>query len=106
MLKSMGFICIETAIDGFETITKIREAQKNKDPFTILLLDLRMPKIDGYEVIDYITKEKLPLPKIIAVTASVLQEEKEKCKKMGVKYFVTKPINMPDLQKVMHQISL
>lgn len=105
MLKSMGFIFIETAIDGYETITKIREAQKNKDPFTVLLLDLRMPKVDGYEVIDYITKEKLTLPKIIAVTASVLQEEKEKCKKMGVKYFVTKPINMTDLQKVMHQVS-
>jgi len=70
-----------------------------------LLLDLRMPKMDGYDVIDHIRSKGYPLPKIVAVTASVLTEDRERCKKMGVQYFINKPINMSQLKNVLLKVS-
>ena len=64
-----------------------------------------MPKLDGYDVIDHIRNKGYPLPKIVVVTASVLQEDKERCKKMGVKYFINKPIHMAQLKNVLLKTS-
>ena len=76
-----------------------------KSPFTILLLDLRMPKMDGYDVINHIRNMGYPLPKIVAVTASVLEEDRKRCKEMGVQYFINKPIDMNQIKNVLLRVT-
>ena len=61
--------------------------------------------MDGYEVIEHVRSKGYPLPKIVAVTASVLQEDRNRCKKMGVQYFINKPIDMNQLKKVLLKLS-
>jgi CheY-like chemotaxis protein len=105
MLRSLGYNNIFVASDGQETIEKLDEAYESKNPFELLLLDIRMPKMDGYDVIEHVNFKKYPLPKIIAVTASVLQEDRDKCKNLGVEYFITKPINLNKLKNVILRAS-
>ena len=61
--------------------------------------------MDGYDVIDHIKNKGYPLPKIVVVTASVLQEDVERCRKLGVQYFINKPIDMQQLKNVLLKIS-
>jgi CheY-like chemotaxis protein len=105
MVISLGYTRIKVASDGQETIEKLDTAYETKEPFDLLLLDLRMPKMDGYDVIEHIRSKGYPLPKIVAVTASVLAEDRERCREMGVQYFINKPIKMSQLKNVLLKIS-
>lgn len=104
MLNSMGYTNVDTVFDGEEAIKNIdREFSKN-EPYDILLLDLKMPKVDGFDVVSYIKSKKYTYPKIAVITASVLDADKEKCRDMGIKYFLLKPFNMTHLKSVMNRI--
>ena len=103
MLESSGYKNVHNAIDGQEAIDKIEENREN--PFDILLLDLKMPKIDGFGVIEHIRKNGYKKPKIAVLTASILETDKELCKQLGVKYFILKPINMNHLKIVLNYLS-
>jgi two-component system sensor histidine kinase/response regulator len=105
MLETLGYHNIDVASNGRETIDKIDTGYKQQNQFIILLLDLRMPVMDGYDVIDHIKNKGYPLPKIVAVTASVLNEDRDRCKKKGVQYFINKPIDMAQLKNVLLKLS-
>jgi CheY-like chemotaxis protein len=105
MIRSFGYKNVCLASDGQETIEKLDTAYESGAFFGILLLDLRMPKMDGYDVIDHIRNKGYPFPIIVAVTASVLPEDRERCKNLGVSYFINKPINMIQLKNVIFKIS-
>jgi CheY-like chemotaxis protein len=104
MVNFLGYKNTSISIDGKDTIQKIDHAFNEKYPYDIILLDLRMPELDGYDVISHIKSKNYPLPHIIAVTASVLNEDKERCKNLGVKYFINKPIDMAQLKNVLLKV--
>ena len=70
-----------------------------KEHFDILLLDLHMPILDGYKTAENIRKSTLEYQNIpiIALTAAAIQDEKAKCKKIGMNDFITKPFKSSDL---------
>ena len=105
MVNKIGYNDVTVVSNGEETIQKLDEAHKMKCPYVILLLDLRMPKMDGYEVITHISNMGYPLPKIVAVTASVLDEDRSRCHDLGVKYFINKPVDMTKLKNVLLKIT-
>jgi CheY-like chemotaxis protein len=71
-----------------------------KDDFDIILMDIQMPEMDGYETTRQI-RNKLPAPKcntpIMAMTAHVMQSEEEKCYKAGMDGYISKPFNSQTL---------
>jgi signal transduction histidine kinase/HPt (histidine-containing phosphotransfer) domain-containing protein len=75
-----------------------------KQPFDLLFADLNMPKMDGLKLAKFLTENWLDLgvpyhcPKIIAMTASVLDGDRELCLEAGMNDYITKPILMNDLQ--------
>ncbi|MEQ9263639.1 MAG: ATP-binding protein [Balneolaceae bacterium] len=75
-----------------------------KSDFDIILMDLQMPEMDGYEASAKIRKledaNKRSTP-IIALTAAALKEVREKVYASGMNDFVTKPFNPADLQQKM-----
>lgn len=81
---------ILTAEDGEEGLEMIRE---NQDRLSAVLLDLIMPKLDGYGVLDAMTKMKLMgrIPVLIISSESLKSEEK--CFDYGVSDFIRKPFN-------------
>jgi len=81
----------QIAINGLDAIKFIRQ-----DPPDIILLDIFMPEMDGYETIKYLD-ENFNIP-IIVVTAGGNQAVK-KIKDMGILFYVQKPIIPNKLQK-------
>ena len=87
------------AIDGKEAIEQFKK--ENPD---VILMDIQMPKKNGYEATAEIRKLKNSgnIP-IIALTAGTMSEDKEKCFKSGMNDYLSKPINQYDLEKVLRQ---
>jgi excisionase family DNA binding protein len=84
---------IETAGDGYEAL--IKAGYFNPD---LLILDIRMPRIDGFEVCRRLRKdEKTKSIKILAITAFG-REDMEKILKSGADKCLSKPINLKEFQ--------
>ncbi len=69
----------------------------------IVLMDMMMPEMDGYETIGRIRggrAERSAIP-IIAVTAKAMKGDREKCLSAGASEYVSKPVNMQDLLEKM-----
>jgi signal transduction histidine kinase/CheY-like chemotaxis protein len=98
LVKKMIPDChIMEAYDGKEAIKLFK-----KEKLDIILMDVQMPKKNGYEATAEIRKlENSEETVIIALTAGILAEEKEKCLESGMDDYVSKPINPDDLQKAL-----
>jgi signal transduction histidine kinase/CheY-like chemotaxis protein len=105
MLESLNYTNITTTENGKEAFDEIEKAYTINEPYQILLLDLRMPIMNGFEVIDKIKINNWKLPEIVVVTASTMDSDIISCKEKGVNYFITKPIDIQSLNEVMLHVS-
>lgn len=90
VLKARGYQC-ETASTAREGIEKL-----SSDPeIGMILMDMMMPEMDGYEAIARIrgNTATAAIP-IIAVTAQAMTGDKERCLKAGADAYVSKPVNV------------
>jgi signal transduction histidine kinase/DNA-binding response OmpR family regulator len=82
--------------NGIEVISALKGKQ-----FDLIFMDVQMPEMDGLEATTIIVermKENRPI--IIAMTANAMQSDKNKCIAAGMDDYLTKPIRVEDLQKV------
>lgn len=101
MLNELGYNNVDSVNNGFKTIKTLLQAYNENNPYELLLLDLLMPEMNGHDVIKEINNNiNLSNLKTIVITASVMDEDKDKCKKNGIKYFLTKPIEMSQLNEI------
>ena len=105
MLQELCYTNIDEAENGKIAFDMIHKAWSENNPYDILLLDLRMPVMDGYDVMDSIEKAGWKLPKIIVVTASTMDFDRTRCKDAGVKFFINKPIEMANLKETIIHVS-
>lgn len=101
MLNNMNFTNIEVAENGKIALDMMESAWEQKIPFEILLLDLRMPVLNGIEVIKEYKRRNWKIPYIVVVTASIMEIDKIQCKELDIKYFITKPIKYQELKEVL-----
>jgi CheY-like chemotaxis protein len=104
ILIGFGFKTIVAVADGHQAASALTAAHEGSEPFEILFLDLRMPVADGYYVIEFMKKKQWTLPTIVAVSACVLESDRNKCIRLGVQYFLSKPIQVNQLRDVTSQI--
>ena len=91
---------IRTASNGQQTLQAIVEEQPD-----LLLLDLMMPGIDGFEVIRKIRTGECGNPnmRIVILSALSREEDKVKCLNLGAHGYVTKPIPLPRLLETVNE---
>ena len=71
-------------------------------PFDLIIMDLQMPVMDGYEATRRIRKSFPNIP-VIALSASVLETEKEKARRVGMNAHLAKPIDERELYRTLGQ---
>lgn len=97
ILSSAGFI-IEEAEDGSIAVERLQE--KGAGYYSLVLMDIQMPVMDGYEATKAIrafaNKELAAIP-IIAMTANAFEEDKKKALETGMNAHIAKPIDVKKL---------
>jgi len=94
LLKRLG-LHVETALSGMEALDVVV-----RTPPAIVLLDLQMPEMDGFEASREILK-KVPKTYIIAMTAAATTEDRSASAAAGMRDFVAKPIKESDLSRAL-----
>ena len=104
LLEDEGYL-VETAEDGETSINMIRRSDRGY--FDIVLMDIQMPGIDGYEAARSIRKmhdnEHARLP-IIAMTANAFEEDMERARSAGMNAYIAKPVEPEAIKLVLEQV--
>ena len=99
-LKKMGYVA-DAVANGREAVEHLRT-----DPnYDLILMDCQMPEMDGYEATRAIRQNETTghhLP-VIALTASALEGERDRCLAAGMDDLLTKPIHVNDLKAMIDQ---
>ncbi|KAJ4346543.1 Chk1 protein kinase [Didymosphaeria variabile] len=102
-VQKLGFKC-DAYLDGFKTINALERASDSGRPFHLILMDVQMPHCDGYEATKLIRKHKDPSIRnilIIAMTASAIQGDREKCLESGMNNYLAKPVRAQTLKSLL-----
>ncbi|MCY1287225.1 Sensor histidine kinase RcsC [compost metagenome] len=96
MLRSLGYQ-VSLVTDGAQAVHSATQKQ-----FAAILMDCRLPVMDGYEATRQIRDQDIDLP-IIALTANALQGDREACLQAGMNDYLAKPFKRADLQRVLQR---
>jgi len=100
LLADSGLI-VHHVISGKEAINYVESNHSESKLVDIILLDIRLPEIDGYDVARTL-KKQWPRIKIIAQTAYAMQDDRQKALEAGCDDYVSKPIEKQLLFKMIH----
>ena len=89
---------VGTAADGQEAINIL-----GASVFDLILLDIKMPNVDGFEVLRFV-KEKHPETKVIMLTGFADLKNAIESKKLGAEDFVSKPYDLVDLLTTVERV--
>ncbi|MBI4595402.1 MAG: response regulator [Candidatus Tectomicrobia bacterium] len=92
MLERLGYLA-DVAANGLEALVSLR-----RQSYDVVLMDVAMPEMDGLEATQAIYKEwpGEKRPRIIAMTAGALKENREECLAAGMDDYITKPIQVKE----------
>ncbi|QDU36859.1 Aerobic respiration control sensor protein ArcB [Maioricimonas rarisocia] len=84
------------AFDGQKAVEVMQRSNQEGRPFDIVLMDMRMPEMDGYEATARIRELGIQTP-VIALTAHVMEGERHKCIEAGCNDYLSKPLDQQTL---------
>ena len=101
MLTKLGYKA-DTATNGREVLESLQ-----KFSYDVILMDIRMPEMDGIEATKIIRDNQAIKnhPVIIAVTASALNEDRDRYFSIGIDDYISKPIRLNELNRVLQRAS-
>ena len=97
MLRKLGYACTVVK-NGQQAVDAIDE----QSAFDLVLMDVQMPVLNGYEATQLIRQspnEAMRSIPVIALTASAVSGDREKCLSAGMDDYLTKPVNQKNLEK-------
>ncbi|MEG3638600.1 response regulator [Magnetococcus sp. PR-3] len=101
MLQSLGHR-VDMVADGQEALEQVQRV-----PYDVVLMDVQMPRMDGFEATAAIRRLKDNLQAtipIIAMTANALKGDRERCLEAGMDEYVSKPVQKDELQKILNKM--
>jgi signal transduction histidine kinase/CheY-like chemotaxis protein len=100
LLERMGYAA-DLAENGAEVLAAIEHT-----PYDVVLMDVQMPGIDGLEATRRIrARDDLAQPRIVALTANVLADERDACRTAGMDDYVAKPIDRDALAAALRRVA-
>ncbi len=100
VLRSRSFECV-SCLSAAEALKILH----GNEPLDVVLMDMMMPEMDGYEAIPLIKKipSRVTTP-VISVTAQAMVGDKEKCLQAGAYGYIAKPVDVDKLLKLLETI--
>lgn len=96
---------VDVAQDGYAAVSSIEQALVgNTDLPDLILLDMQMPRLDGYQTASRLRKMGFDGP-IIALTADAMHGDMARCIEAGCNAYLSKPVDAPELVAAVHQYS-
>ncbi len=99
MLEDAG-ATVAVVDNGQRAIEEIRRAEKSGLPYDIVLMDMQMPVLNGFDATVQLRAEGCRIP-VIALTAAAMQGDREKCLQAGCDDYLAKPIDRHTLLDVL-----
>lgn len=104
-VKKLGYKC-EAYSDGLQAIEALRRHSRENKPFHLVLMDVQMPVLDGLQASALIRKDEDPVVRgvlIIAMTASAIRGDREKCLQAGMNNYLAKPVRAAVLKSMLEE---
>jgi CheY-like chemotaxis protein len=95
ILQKLGYIT-DTVSDGIHVLSSLIKKEYN-----VILMDVRMPEMDGLEATMNIRKMQIEQPYIIAMTANAMSNDKDECIQIGMNDYISKPMRMPEIVRIL-----
>jgi len=110
-IKKSGFnVEINVARDGQEALDYLTSHQKTvivENLPTLILLDLKLPKVDGLEVLKAIkTSDKFKLIPVVILTTSKEEQDLDNAYKLGVNSYVCKPVDATEFTDAIQKLGI
>jgi signal transduction histidine kinase/CheY-like chemotaxis protein len=101
MLKRLH-VRFDLARDGAEALLKAEQARIQGDPYRLILLDARMPGLDGFAVAEELRNDPGHAgTSLLMLTSAGLRGDAARCKELGLNAYLTKPIALTELREAM-----
>lgn len=101
-VQKLGFKHVDAYDNGLEAVEGLREKAAEGKPYHLVLMDVQMPVLDGYEATKLLradANEDVKSVLVIAMTASAIQGDREKCLESGMNDYLAKPVRVHVLKK-------
>ncbi len=96
-LETEPALAVDTAANGSEALKALAER-----PYSVIVTDLKMPRVDGLQLLEEVQKRRLPAD-VIITTGFGTVEQAVQAMRLGAVDFLTKPINLEHLKLVIHR---
>jgi PAS domain S-box-containing protein len=94
-----------TVENGEEALIQLSSAQSVGDPYTLVLADMHMPKMDGFSLIEQIRKKpELSTAIIMMLTSAGHRGDGTRCQELGVAAYLLKPIRQSELREAIARV--
>lgn len=107
--KLEHFRLLRRAMDGRQTIAYLRGEgeflDRSKYPFPhLLLLDLRMPRGDGFDVLRWLRTQSFSQLQVVVLSGSAYEVDRRRALRMGAHYYLTKPLRFEEQVEMLRKL--
>lgn len=101
-VKKLGYTNVDAYENGMKAVEGLRHEARDGKPYHVVLMDVQMPVLDGYEATKLLRRDELESVRkvlVIAMTASAIQGDRERCLAAGMNDYLAKPVKADLLKR-------